>query len=353
MRKKLRYIWINEIEVLQSRLTVSRLLFQSASSNFTPPNHLAQTGYYIFDIKNALMVIKRIGSSKDVRVEIIIDDYVLREPLGRLYDKFVFGKFGYDAGSDSGFSIDFPEPQFRVTSPVFFIGGRDNYSHFLYDFLPRSFIKSRFGEFDNMPICYVRTNPYQDQIFKSLGLKNYHPINENSDEMSVYFDQLLLPTGYPPSFAYQCYQEILGPRQINSKKIAIWKDSGNIRVINAADVRETLVDLGYDIFYPERHDFDTVLKTMGSSRSIVIFGDGSSANALFAPPSCRKLLIINEDFYYSPIPTLRASLEPLTALANLQVFCGNASKQSAEPQFDPYSVDVNLLRSAITTMDLI
>jgi hypothetical protein len=348
-----KYAWLNELVQHPNVRNIISIQHKAICSNNALPSEIRviaekiSSQSFLLELNNVTVLIKRIGNNRDIRVEFILDnETLLREPLGKLYDRYIERRFGYGTAHANGIEIaEFNEVQ-EITDPFFFINGRDNYSHFIYDFLPRHFIKTQFPQFRELPTLYVYANSYQEEILNKFNVSNRSAIPDSDKDCILFFRYLVVPTSAPIHFSYMSYQNLIREYFANVKpknKIAIWKSSGNERVLNTSDVQDFLERHDYENYFPQRQNFSEVIKKLASASELVFFGDGSSANSYFTPRESGKILLINSDFLYSLDVTLQAPLAPLVPLENLRLLAQEPTLLDKSAQYSKYLVQLEQL----------
>ena len=188
----------------------------------------------------------------------------------------------------------------RVQSdrPCFYIGGRDNFLHWLIDHLTHAV--SPEAQIFGKEACLVtsRLSEWQKQTLNFFGVSN--PILELSppDDRSTFFhfEELIVPVGYPLAARFMSLRQRYAKlyRRPKSKGPSLYLSRGKMRprhrVSNEDEVAAYFVRIGFDVLYPEQMPLEEVARRCSEAR-IVVTAPGSANGNYFVFSDADAILI--------------------------------------------------------------
>ena len=333
--------YIHEGVLLHSPLYESIPLLAIANREFKN-NHFALT------LNNAKIVLIRLGDhllpSSDTRAEVLIGDRVIiGSVFDRTYYKMLANQFVYGAADDQSIEIDTRQfPEIHIKEIEFFGGGRANYGHFIFDYLPNLLLNQ------NKVVSYLRAESSQDSILDSYGVTTRIGISY-SKSVVLCVERLTINSVFP-------YSEIGGllnqftTSELNARKelkLAIFKKAGNgSRISNILEVEDILEANGYQVIDPLSISFLSLKEKVSHCVSLIVSQDASSANALFAPSDARVVLLINDAYLRSERLDLQLSLIGLTSIKRLSIVSGPQIEQWV-PGWAKFHVPIDELEAEV------
>ncbi len=297
------------------------------------------SNHFYLEISYAKIHILRLGGEGDIKIEIEKDGQILRDPITATYDRFLSNRFPYGVISDT--EIEFYPSGSSVYAENLgnFIGGRDNYTHFLTDFLPRAYLNKQGIQ------SVVYSNDYQRDMLVANGFVNISFLDIDKLGKAIYANGMKYSLSPGPM---SWIKELYAPRLKEISKgngILLWKGVGNKRVENEEKLFAMCRRLNVEIYEPANHSFKDVIRRVHSASFIIAIGDGSLGNLLFAGDETPKLVFISDSMLLSTDISMRLALRPLLPIQNLTI-CGCkpslGSKASSSPAYSSFEVDLKV-----------
>ena len=188
--------------------------------------------------------------------------------------------------------------QVRSDRPCFYIGGRDNFLHWLVDHLTHAV--SSEAQIFGKEACLVtsRLTEWQKQTLNFFGVSK--PILElcppENRSTFFHFEKLIVPVGYPLAARFmslrQRYAKLYG--RPKSKGADLYLSRGKMRprhrVANEDEVATYFVNLGFEVLYPEQMPLEEVARRC-SEASIIATAPGSANGNYFIFSDADAILI--------------------------------------------------------------
>lgn len=254
--------------------------------------------------------------------------------------------------------LDIPEITTEVSGPAVLIWGRNNFGHWMFEYLPRIAIAAR--EQQTRDIAYVVTDDIPDRFVDFLvgaGIRQEQIVRLPAGK-SVYFQDLWVPSvaNYRGHYSdklpyiwtdgmYYLRSKILGddahhgfPTKGRGKRIYISRKSAEMRKpTNDDQVMECISQFGVEENDMNGMSFDDQIDSVRNAELIVIAAGASSPITMYAPKGC----VVIE---FAP-DTLVGTFGTM-AWAHMmgQKYQRMACKSVDETANSNYLVDVDLLR---------
>lgn len=195
-----------------------------------------------------------------------------------------------------------------VSGKHFYIGGNDNWTHWLVDALANyQFIE----ECDDLQDCTIVTGKLKDwqhDTMKMLGVtQNIMEIDAGDQQEAIIFSDLFVPIGRPLHDRYVYLRDKMGFNRESIRRRGVYLTRKNLaprhRVSNEDSIQKYLRDMGYDIVVPEELGLEEKRKIIWESDVVIVPpGSGCTNFFLFSRPDAVLVQMLPGYYKNSGIP---------------------------------------------------
>jgi hypothetical protein len=275
-------------------------------------NYYQNQHHIVIDARD-VTVLRWTWPSGDERWEIIgTNGSVLCDHVFRIYYPPVVGKCFITGFDNERQTVDFdisgvPEIS-PLTEPHAFVGGAENYGHWVDHYLPIAILLKQYG----LP-CYLRRlNQDQRNLLELAGIFRHVEAPSHPTAFQQRVSRLVISSKPPPSNVANILQTI-GAQFESVKptlKLHLVRTRGNTRTANLAEVQQSLNRLGFISIPVDRLPIEDNLKLLKQAHLVVCEGGASLVNLLFIP-SVKNLLIVDKHWITEESFTYAIGLAPL------------------------------------------
>lgn len=196
----------------------------------------------------------------------------------------------YDEGSGAAI-FDFQHVKhctIRSERPCYYIGGRDNFLHWLIDHLTVALLPEASPYLQDAALVTSRLAPWQKETLKFFGVTNsvIELIPLEGKSTFFHFENLIVPVGYPLAERFKSlrnrYGQLLGKPLGGGKNIYLSRGAmrPRHRVANEEEVAAYFANIGFLVLYPEQMALSNVAKYCANA-DIIATAPGSANGNFF------------------------------------------------------------------------
>lgn len=304
-----------KIEYFDRNQTIQLSLPQIANSNFkVNENHTCTAKLpdtYLAELKNATVL-----SGTDL---VIVQDTALYDEI----DKEKIGIYSIkskiiDKISLNNVTLNIPRGKYiNIQQGIHFTKDHSvNYYHWLIECLPRLSLIEHLEQ--NIPLLIDANIPHQSLEALELINNNRRKLITLCDNTYYKVKQLYYPSQLSilhdnynnPDYSKDAVYSKVGINFVRSKvlnacgiesnkegfrKIYISRKTSDYRqLLNANEIENLLIALGFEIIFPEKISFFAQVRLFSQAKIIVGQGGAGMANMIFAPKTCKLLILISD-----------------------------------------------------------
>lgn len=188
-------------------------------------------------------------------------------------------------------------PSKKISGPHIFLGSRRNYTHFLLNFVAKTYYFHDDSALSKLPIICGPLLDYQIEMLNLMGIPNERIVQVGGADircMTIETDELVIPSGIPWVLA----SRFVGERMTRDVDIPDMPEMRRVyfsrqnlaprhRVSNETEVQEFLTARGFTIIHPEKLSVTETIRIMRNADIVVMVGGAAHGNCAFTKPGTK------------------------------------------------------------------
>jgi len=197
-----------------------------------------------------------------------------------------------------------PDYDKTIDGEFVFIGGRSNFTHFIFDHLANIFFIDKITNLSKKTLVFFKLNGWQKELLNILGIdNNYLEIEEPEEYGYIRFRKLWIPTNLPMLFRVKYIQERIQSRynkNVGERRVFISRsqfDKYN-RISNEEEIKSILQNRGFDIVHPELMSISEKMELFSQAGLVMGCAGSSETNfSAFGHPNTILISLYPEFFF--------------------------------------------------------